>query len=171
LDVVSTLGAVTTVALGAGGGSNGSLTRVVVAVGILATASFILALDLVGGMYLEVWDSQRVWEGWDTAALSGSSQVSCVDTWQDALVGRVVQLQRQLEATGLEGSRCTAEVLGMCGMLPGRSGEGGGKARGARLQDIPIFARPGGGGHEAGMAQSASSPHHEWANLELQATL
>ena len=54
-----------------------------------------------------------------TAALSGSSQVSCVDTWQDGLVGRVVQLQRQLEATGLDGSRCTAGVLGMCGVFPG----------------------------------------------------
>ena len=72
LDVVSTLGAVTTVGLGAGGGSNGSLAWVVITVGVLAAASFILALDLVGGMYLMVCDSPRVREGWDTTGLSGS---------------------------------------------------------------------------------------------------
>ena len=48
-----------------------------------------------------------------------SSQVSRVKTWQDALVGRVVQLQRQLDATGLGDSRSAAGVLGMCGVFPG----------------------------------------------------
>ena len=54
--VESTLGAVTMVSFGADGCSTGSLALVVVAIGILVgAASFILALDLVGGMYLVVF--------------------------------------------------------------------------------------------------------------------
>ena len=57
LGVVSTLGAVTTVSLGAEDSSSVSLTLVVVVVGDVAGApAFILALDLVGGMYVVVVD-------------------------------------------------------------------------------------------------------------------
>jgi hypothetical protein len=57
LGVVSTLGAVTTVSLGAEDSSSASLALVVVVVGDFAGApAFILALDLVGGMYFVVVD-------------------------------------------------------------------------------------------------------------------
>ena len=50
---MSTAGAVTTVSLGADGGSTGSLALMDVVVGVFVGApAFILALDLAGGMYL-----------------------------------------------------------------------------------------------------------------------
>jgi hypothetical protein len=53
--VESMLGAVTIVSFGAEGSSTGSLALVVVTAEVLVCgASFILALDLVGGMYLSV---------------------------------------------------------------------------------------------------------------------
>lgn len=64
MDVVSTLGAVTTVSLGAEDSSPASLALVVVVVGDSAgAAAFILALDLVGGMYFVVFDMLGISEG------------------------------------------------------------------------------------------------------------
>lgn len=58
------LGAVTTVSFGAEGGSIGSLALIVVVVGVLVGApSFILALDLVGGIYLVVIDMPGYYQG------------------------------------------------------------------------------------------------------------
>jgi hypothetical protein len=64
LGVVSTLGAVTMVSLGAGAGSIGSLALVSVTVGVLVGASsFILALVLVGGINLTVLDNVQIGSG------------------------------------------------------------------------------------------------------------
>ena len=61
LGVVSTLGAVTMVSLGAGAGSIGSLALVSVTVGVVVDASsFILALILVGGINSSELDNVQV---------------------------------------------------------------------------------------------------------------
>jgi hypothetical protein len=65
--VESTLGAVTMVSFGADGSSTGSLVLVVVTAEVLVgAASFILALDLVGGIYLVAFGikgSERLSDG------------------------------------------------------------------------------------------------------------
>ena len=62
--VVSTLGAVTMVSLGAGAGSIGSLALVSVTVKVVVgAASFILALVLVGGINLKVLNCVQIGSG------------------------------------------------------------------------------------------------------------
>jgi hypothetical protein len=97
--VESMLGAVTIVSFGAEGGSTGSLALVVVTAEVLVDAtSFILALDLVGGMYLEVWylgfrkaewsrvcpvPSQREWTRNLAGSCSGATAVALTATKSD----------------------------------------------------------------------------------------
>lgn len=96
LGVVSTLGAVTMVSLGAGAGSIGSLALVSVTVGVLVGASsFILALVLVGGINLTVLDNVQIGSG-QAGILLFCAILSCgpiqSNVGEARLVGRVLSL-------------------------------------------------------------------------------
>jgi hypothetical protein len=82
LGVDSTLGVVTIVSLGAEGGSMGSLALVVVTAEILVgAASFILALDLVGGIYLMAFGIQGPERLNDRGSVLFRSNVNGVESW------------------------------------------------------------------------------------------
>lgn len=174
LGVVSTLGAVTTVSFGAEDGSSASLALVVIVVGDFAGApAFILALDLVGGMYFVAVDMLGDLEGRSTAKpfCSVSECEGRSQSWAAMFGGAsaVTLTAAKSGGIGIRHSAVSSEQLGCSGcvsssILEQRGGRGPGNKI-SRFLLGPVEVRAQGWNGAVSLVS-----HHEWVNLDMQAT-